>query len=68
MKVMPTFCGNLPKIITGDKDFLSFFVVAFLLLLKLRVRPQALEDIQNERNGPGDDVGDSCNLIGSQRT
>lgn len=45
-----------------------FFVVAFLLLLKFRVRPQALEDIQNERNGPGDDVGDSCNLIGSQRT
>ena len=37
-----------------------FFVVVLSLLvqLKFQVRPQALEDIQNETNGPGNDVED----------
>ena len=72
MKVMPTFWANFPETITRDTVFLVFFVVvvvvSFLVQLKFQVRPQALEGIQNETNGPGNDVGDIYNLIGSQST
>lgn len=71
MKVMPTFWTNFLETITRDTVFLVFFVVvvvSFLVQLKFQVRPQALEGIQNETNGPGNDVGDIYNLIGSQST
>ena len=66
--VLDKLPGNHHKRHSFSCFFFFVVVVSFLVQLKFQVRPQALEGIQNETNGPGNDVGDIYNLIGSQST